>query len=71
MREDTQATITVSGKGKARLDVFGREIGKIIQNFWNGHLSTEVVKISATAMRVPRMQGLPLRMRGSRTMRSL
>ncbi|HEX9743734.1 MAG TPA: hypothetical protein VGA17_13195 [Nitrospiraceae bacterium] len=70
MRDDVRATVTVCGERKGRLNVVGGKVGKVVQHLGNGHATTEIIKKSATVMRVPRMQGLPLRMRGSMVMRS-
>ncbi len=44
MRNDAHAAITVGGKRKARLNIIGRQIWKIVQNLRNSHPAAEVVK---------------------------
>ena len=44
MRNDVQAAVTVCGERKTRLDVVGREIGKVVQYLGNGHATAEVIE---------------------------
>jgi len=57
---------TVRGKGKAGLNIVGSEVGKILEDLGNGHSAAEIIpRHTEWLYGVPRMQGLPLRMRGS------
>ena len=44
MRDDVQAAVTVCGERKARLDVVGGEVGKVIEHLGNGHAATEIIE---------------------------
>ena len=68
MRNDVQAAVTVCGKRKARLNVVGGEVGKVVQHLRNSHAATEVIEHIDHGD--ARMQGLPLRMRESIVVRS-
>lgn len=70
MRHNVQAPITVCGKRETRLNIINREVREVVQNFRDRHTAAKVIEHMDTVMRVPRMQGLPLRTRESMVMRS-
>lgn len=44
MRNDVQATVTVGGKRKARLNIVSGEIWEIVQDLSHGHSTAEVIE---------------------------
>lgn len=44
MRHDVQAAVPVRGERKARLNVVGGEVGKIVQHLGNGHAPAEIIE---------------------------
>jgi len=44
MRNDVQTAVTIRGERKARLNVVGGEVRKIVQYLGNGHTAAEIVE---------------------------
>src|SRR6266481_6426958 len=44
MRYHVQTALTIGGEGEARPNVFGRKVGKIVQDLRNGHPAAEIIK---------------------------
>ncbi len=44
MRNDIQTAVTVCGERKARLNVVGGEVRKVIEHLGNGHATTEITE---------------------------
>src|SRR5215210_5318706 len=44
MRDDVQAAVTVCGERKARLNVVGGEVGKVVQHLGDGHAAAEIIE---------------------------
>lgn len=58
---NTHVALTFSGESKARLNVFSRQIGEIIQNFVNGHSGRQITQNVERQLLLPKAKHIDAR----------